>query len=831
MSDNMTDKHKKINQLYLNPNTDDDVIPQEEEDNDMNTLDFSVTEFLPILPLRNTVLFPDVVLPIAVGRLKSMELIRDAYQGNPLIGAFAQKEVDVEDPTSEDIHQIGTLARVMKVFKMPDNSTSVAIQGIKRITIDEVYTETPYIKARTQESPEVNNYDNDSEFEAIVRSLKETSLRIVELAPNIPPETGYAIRNIDEPAFLINFISSNTNISPEEKQQLLDLEDFKKRAEKLLSLVTQQVQKLELEKDIQKKVKTEMDQKQREYLLNQQIKTIQNELGGDPVDLEVNDLKRRAKDKKWPQEVKSTFEKELKRLERINPVSPEYSNQLNYLQTLLELPWYVYSKDNFDLRHATEILDNDHFGLEEVKDRILEHLAILKLKGDLKSPIICLYGPPGVGKTSLGKSVAKALNRKYVRMSLGGLHDEAEIRGHRKTYIGALPGRIIQSIKKAKTSNPVFILDEIDKIGNDFRGDPSFALLEVLDPEQNHSFYDNYLELEYDLSKILFIATANSLNTINHALRDRMEIINVSGYVVEEKVEIAKRHLIPKQLEMHGVKPAQLQLTKGIIEDIIVNYTRESGVRELEKRLAKVVRYVAKKIGFEEEYETRISSESLREILGYPRYLKDKYQGNEIAGIVTGLAWTNSGGKILFVESSLSRGNGKLTMTGNLGSVMRESAILAMEYLKAHSDYLEIDAEVFDNWNVHIHIPEGAIPKDGPSAGIGMLTSLASVFTQRKVRASVAMTGEITLRGKVLPVGGIKEKILAAKRAEIKEIILPEQNRKDIEEINQLYIKGLKFHYVDTMREVLDYVLLKQKVKHPMKISEWRKKNKRQSDN
>lgn len=772
---------------------------------------------LPILPLRNTVLFPGVVIPITVGRDKSIRLIKEANQANKVIGVIAQKQDQTEDPDISQLNKIGTVAQILKMFRMPDGNTTVILQGKKRFELIELTQTDPYLIGK------VKKYDQqevviDKKFEALVSSIKDLALQIIEQSPNIPSEASFAIKNIESPTFLVNFIASNMNASVEEKQQLLEEPELKQRAEILLGYLSRELQMLKLKNDIQSKVKHDLDRQQREYFLHQQMKQIQEELGGNPQEQEIAEFKKRAKKKKWSKAVKERFEKELDKLQRLNPAVAEYSVQVNYLETLLDLPWNEYTKDNFDIKHAEKILNRDHFGLEKVKERILEHLAVLKLKGDLKSPILCLYGPPGVGKTSLGKSIAEALGRKYVRMSLGGLRDEAEIRGHRKTYIGAMPGRIIQNIKKAKSSNPVFILDEIDKIGNDFHGDPSSALLEVLDPEQNDSFYDNFLELEYDLSKVMFIATANSLSSIHPALRDRMEIIEINGYTVEEKIEIAKRHLLPKLIKDHGLKNKDLILDKKVIEKVITDYTHESGVRQLEKKLAKIVRHVAKFIAAGEEYNPKIQLSDLTEILG-PGHSRDKYQGNDVAGVVTGLAWTAVGGDILFIESTLSKGKGKLTITGNLGDVMKESAVIAMAYLKAHCEDYGIKADLFDKYDVHIHVPEGATPKDGPSAGITILTALASLFTQRKVRNKLAMTGEITLRGKVLPVGGIKEKILAAKRADIKEIILSKENEKDVKEIKPDYLKGLKFIYVDKMKEVIDYALLNQKVKDAIKLS------------
>ncbi len=791
-------------------NDDIDFVPIISDDADSITKTDDIPLEIPILPLRNSVLFPGVLIPITVSRQKSMRLIRDAYKGNKIIGTVAQRDSNIEEPETKDLYKMGTIAQVIKILEMPDGGTSVIIQGRSRFEIEEFVSENPYFKARIKLRPDIFPVENNHEFLAAVSSIKDLSIKIIELSNNVPPEATFAVKNIENPGFLINFVSSNSNISAAEKQKLLETDDMLQRAMSLIGHLTREVQMLELKNHIQAKVKMEIDQQQREYLLQQQMKTIQDELGGNPIEQEIEELRKKAKNKKWTKQVADTFEKELNKLQRLNPAAAEYSVQLNYLQTLLDLPWGQYTTDNFDLKRAQKILDEDHFGLEKVKERILEHLAVLKLKGDMKAPILCLYGPPGVGKTSLGKSIARALKRKYVRMSLGGLHDEAEIRGHRRTYIGALPGRILQNLRKAKSSNPVFVLDEIDKVGNDFRGDPSSALLEVLDPEQNNAFYDNYIELEYDLSKVMFIATANNINAIHPALRDRMELIEVSGYIVEEKIEIAKRHLIPKQLQAHGLKKNQITLSDSAIEYIIENYTRESGVRELDQRLAKICRYVAKQIAIGESYKKQLDIETITAILGVPIYLKDKYEENDYIGVVTGLAWTATGGEILYVETSLSKGKEKkLTLTGNLGDVMKESAIIALEYVKAHADELGINHEMFDEWNVHVHVPEGAIPKDGPSAGITIATSIASAFTKRKIRKHIAMTGEITLRGRVLPVGGIKEKILAAKRAGITDIILSADNKKDIHEINEIYYRGLNFHYVKEVMEVFNLALIK----------------------
>ncbi len=770
-----------------------------------------VPETLPILPLRNTVLFPGVVIPITVGRDKSIRLIKDFYKGDRIIGAVAQKDVEIEDPSFRDLNEIGTIAYIIKLLQMPDGSTTAIIQGKKRFRMIEMLQDDPYFIAKVQQFGSQKHPERDKRFNALMSSIKDLAIQIINLSPNLPSDSVFAIRNIESPVFLVNFISSNLNISLEEKQMLLAIDDLLERANTVLALLTKELQIIELKTQIQNKVKVDLDKQQRDYLLNQQLKTIQEELGDNPHTQDITELREKAGKKKWPQNVAEVFEKELAKLQRMNPVAMEYSMQLNYLQVLIDLPWNENTVDNFDLKRAQKVLDRDHYGLDTVKDRIIEYLAVLKLKGDMKSPILCLYGPPGVGKTSLGKSVAEAVHRNYIRMSLGGLRDEAEIRGHRKTYIGAMPGRILQSIKKAKASNPVFVLDEIDKvIGANVNGDPAAALLEVLDPEQNSTFYDNFIELEYDLSKVMFIATANNLNTIHPALRDRMEIIEITGYLLEEKLEIARRHLVPKQLKEHGVEPVQLVFSKKILEEIVDGYTRESGVRLLEKQIAKIIRHQARFIVTGESYNISVDKADLKKILGPARFHHENDEDPHVKGVVTGLAWTPVGGEILYVETSLSQGKGTLGITGNLGEVMKESATLAYEYLKSHSQDLDLDPAVFENWNVHIHIPEGATPKDGPSAGITMFTALASAYTGRLVKPKLAMTGEITLRGKVLPVGGIKEKILAARRSGIKDIILPRENQKDIEEIKPVYIKGLNFHYVDQMIDVINIALVKK---------------------
>jgi ATP-dependent Lon protease len=789
---------------------DSELIPIVADGDEQELSNFQAPDILPILPLRNTVLFPGVVIPITVGRQKSLKLIQEVFRADKLLGTVTQVDGAVDDPEQKDLYQVGTVAQILKILEMPDGSTSVIIQGKRRFEVIEYLEEFPYFKAKVNLLDEITTDADNAEFNAIVGSLKDLSIKIAQYSSNVPPEASFAVKNIENSTFLINFICSNTDLKVEEKQSLLEVADLRERGIQAISYLVKEVQMLELKRDIQSKVKLELDQQQREFLLNQQIKTIQNELGGNPIEQEITELKEAAKAKKWSSELADFFEKEVNKLSRLNPAAGEYSVQYTYCQALLELPWNEYTEDNFDLKHAEKVLEEEHYGLEKVKERILEHLAVLKLKKDMKAPILCLYGPPGVGKTSLGKSIAKALGRKYIRMSLGGLHDESEIRGHRKTYIGAMPGRILQNIKKAKSSNPVFILDELDKVSSDFHGDPASALLEVLDPEQNTEFHDNYIDLDYDLSKVMFIATANTLGTIAPPLRDRLELIDVSGYILEEKIEIAKRHLIPKQKGNHGLKPGDLKFSRDVIELIVDRYTRESGVRELDKKIAKLIRRVARKIAFDEPYNVNLAEADVKEYLGAYEYSRETYQGNEFPGVVTGLAWTAHGGEILFVESSQSKGKGGLTLTGNLGEVMKESAMLALEYLKSHADELNIDNDVFETHNWHIHVPEGAIPKDGPSAGITMVTSLASIITKRKVRKHIAMTGEMTLRGKVLPVGGIKEKILAAKRAGIKEVIMSEENRKDVQEIKAIYLKGLKFKFVSTIAEVLDYVLLRK---------------------
>jgi ATP-dependent Lon protease len=786
-----------------------------EEEESMNKQEFG--DELPILSLRNNVLFPGVVIPITVGRDKSIKLIQEANKGNKIIGVVSQKDQNEESPEFADLHEVGTVAQIVRLLKMPDGSSTAIIQGKRRFKMLEPTQSEPYIKAKIELLTEPKFDKKNKQLGMLIEGIKELALQIIRDSPNIPSEASFAIGNIDSPTFLVNFICSNMNADVSKKQEMLEELDIQKRAQKVMEHLEMESQMLDMRNEIHQKVRQDLDKQQRDYFLQQQMRTIQEELGDNPQQEDVNELEARAAKKNFTEKEHKVFRKELDKLQRMNPQGAEYSVQLNYLDLFLDLPWSEYSKDNLDLKRAEKILDRDHYGLEDVKERILEYLAVLKLKNNMKAPILCFYGPPGVGKTSLGKSIAEALGRKYIRMSLGGLHDESEIRGHRKTYIGAMPGRIITQLKKSEYSNPVFVLDEIDKLGRSNHGDPSSALLEVLDPEQNHAFYDNYLETEYDLSKVMFIATANSLAEIQGPLRDRMEIIDVTGYTVEEKIEIAKRHLIPKQLEQHGVTKKQFSIDKKTLEKVIEGYTSESGVRGLDKRVAKLVRSRARQIAMEQEFEVKITEANLFEFLG-PNRERTKYDNNNVAGVVTGLAWTSVGGDILFIESSITKGKGKLTLTGNLGDVMKESAVIALEYLKAHSSWLDLDQAIFDEHNVHIHVPEGATPKDGPSAGITMLTSLASLFSQRKVKKNLAMTGEITLRGDVLPVGGIKEKILAAKRAKITEIILSDKNRKDIEKIKADYVKGVTFHFVKTMKEVLDIALTNQLVDNPVKI-------------
>ena len=786
-------------------------IKVERDPNGENAPEIGTTD-MPILALRNMVLFPGITLPIAVGRTKSMELINAAQQNKLPIGVVCQRSGETEDPGIDDLYKTGVVADIVKVLELPDNTTNVILQGRSRFLLDGITTNVPFLRGNITISEDELPDPNDKEFAALMLSIKEIVTNILK---NIDggKEMMFAIKNIDNVIYLINFLAANMPISPAQKQTLLEEKSIKKRAYKLYAFLAKEAQFLALKADIQTKTREDLSQQQREHFLQQQIRTIQDELGTTSDD-DIEELAKRAESKKWNEETAATFEKELKKLERINPQSPDFFVQYSYLDTVLNLPWNEFTNDNFNLKKVESKLNKDHYGLEKVKDRILEQLAVLKLRGDMKAPILCLYGPPGVGKTSLGKSIADALDRNYVRVSLGGLHDEAEIRGHRRTYIGAMPGRIIQGLIKSKSSNPVFVLDEIDKLGQDFKGDPSSALLEVLDPEQNSHFHDNYIDIDYDLSKILFIATANSLAELSQPLLDRMEIIEINGYIQEEKVEIARKHLIPKQLAENGFSPKEIDFPKATIAKIIESYTRESGVRELDKKIAKVLRRIARLKASNEQFPHSVSLANLREYLGAEDYNRDKYEGNEFAGVVTGLAWTAVGGEILFVESSLSKGKGeKLTLTGNLGDVMKESAVIALQYLKAHSAQFGINYELFDKYNVHIHVPEGAIPKDGPSAGVTMVTSLVSSFTQRKVRPNLAMTGEITLRGKVLPVGGIKEKILAAKRAGITDIILCNENRKDIDEIKDTYLKGLTFHYVSTIKDVIDIALLPEKVK------------------
>ncbi|MHA4807750.1 endopeptidase La [Flavitalea flava] len=781
------------------------IIPLNESDNE-NLNDIEVPKELPVLPLRNTVLFPGVVLPITVGRDKSIKAVNDAYKSDKLIGVLAQRDSNIEDPGVADLEDVGTVARIIKLIKMPDGGTTVILQGKRRFKVGAITSEDPYFKAQVvllqeEEAPK------EQDFEAYVSNIKDLAAQIIQLSPNIPSEASIILKNIENPSFLIHFISSNLNTELHEKQQLLEIHHIKSRADLLMQLLQRELQFAELKNKLTNKTKTELDKQQREYFLQQQLKSIKDELGGDSNEREVKEMQKKAELKKWPVAAKDLFKKGVERLERMHPSTPDYSVVFNHLDLMLELPWEDYTPDSYDLKKAKKILDQDHYGMEKVKERILEYLAVLKLKGDMKSPILCFMGPPGIGKTSLGRSIANAIGRKYVRMSLGGLHDESEIRGHRKTYIGAMPGRVLQSLRKIKSSNPVIILDEIDKVGSDFRGDPSSALLEVLDPEQNHTFYDNYLELEYDLSKVLFVATANDINTIQPALRDRLEIIDLSGYAVEEKVEIARRHLVPKQKEAHGLSKPEFTINDKVLEKIIQNYTRESGVRELDRQLASLMRYQAKEYATKGKLKANLTPADVEKVLGKSRYSNDLYKVANMPGVAVGLAWTRVGGDILFVETSLSDGKGDLKLTGNLGNVMKESATTALTYLQSNARKYNIDPGLFARKTIHVHVPEGAVPKDGPSAGITMMSSIASAITGKKVKPYLAMTGEITLRGQVLPVGGIKEKILAAKRAGLKEVILCWQNEKDIEEIDSTFIKGLKFSFVKTMQQVLELAL------------------------
>lgn len=795
-------------QFYLQGSEDEmefmPIIPLNDED-DGNNDEQEIPEELPILPLRNTVLFPGVVIPITVGRDKSIKAVNDAYKADKLIGVVAQKDSNVEEPTISDLEDIGTVAKIVKMIKMPDGGTTIIIQGRKRCKIEEITSDDPYFKARISVLTDKVVKD-DKDFDAMISSIKDLASQIMSLSPNLPSEAAIILKNIENPSFLVHFVSSNLNSDIKEKQRLLEISDIKARTELLMNLMQTELQYAELKNKVTNKTRAELDKQQREYFLQQQMKAIKEELGGDNV-AEVKEMQKKAETKKWPAAAREMFNKGAEKLERMHPSTPDYSVVYNHLDLMLDLPWEEYTEDHYDLKKAKKVLDHDHYGMEKIKDRILEYLAVLKLKGDMKSPILCFLGPPGIGKTSLGKSIASAINRKYVRVSLGGLHDESEIRGHRKTYIGAMPGRILQSIRKVKSGNPVMILDEIDKVGSDQRGDPSSALLEVLDPEQNNTFYDNYLELEYDLSKVLFIATANNINNIQPALRDRLEIIDLSGYAVEEKIEIARRHLVPKQVEMHGLKKDGFKISDAILEKIIQDYTRESGVRELDRQLASVMRFQAKEMVLKGKVKPTLTAPDIEKILGKPRYSNDLYKTANMPGVAVGLAWTYVGGDILFIETQLSDGKGELKLTGNLGNVMKESATTALTYLQANAKKVNISNDLFGKKSIHIHVPEGAVPKDGPSAGITMLTALASAFTSRKVKPYLAMTGEITLRGQVLPVGGIKEKVLAARRAGLREIIMCWQNEKDVQEINQEFIRGIKFHYVKTMQQVLDIAL------------------------
>jgi len=791
------------------------LLSQEEEE-EMNKE--ILPESLPILPLRNTVLFPGVVIPITVGRDKSINLIKDAYKGDRSVGVVAQLDADIEDPAFTDLFKVGTVAHIMKMLRMPDGSTTVIIQGKKRFRLEECLQAEPYFKAKISSFAEMP-FDLDENNAALISSIKDSANQIIHLSPHIPSDANLALKNIESPSFLLNFISSNLNVTTEAKQQLLELDDVAARGNKILEHMSKELQMLQLKNQIQTKVKGDLDKQQRDYFLQQQIKALQEELGGDSPERDIDNFLKLGEEKNWSKEVFESYKKEVERLRRMNPMAPDYGVQHNYLQLLLDLPWNDFTNDSFDLKNAKKVLDQDHFGLEKVKERILEYLAVLKLKGNMKSPILCLYGPPGVGKTSLGKSIAKALGRNYARIALGGLHDESEIRGHRRTYIGAMPGRIIQNLKKVKSNNPVFVLDEIDKISRDFRGDPSSALLEVLDPEQNNTFHDNFVEIEYDLSNVMFIATANSLDTIQPALLDRMEVIEINGYTLEEKVQIANKYLLPKQLENHGLTAKDLKVEEKALEKIVEQYTRESGVRGLDKEIAQIARYAAKEKVMNNAKQLLVKVDQVQKILGVEKVDRELYADNSHAGVVTGLAWTSVGGEILFIESSLTPGAGKLTLTGKLGDVMKESAITALTYIKAHASELKINVKLFDKFDVHIHVPAGAVPKDGPSAGVTILTSLTSLFTQRKVKSQLAMTGEITLRGKVLPIGGVKEKILAAKRAGITEILLPESNRKDVDDIAKQYTKGLKFKFVSDMMSVVKHSILKDKVEHPLDLT------------
>jgi len=797
-----------LNDIILRPEDETDFMPiiplNENEEQDPNSVEIPAE--IALLPLRNTVLFPGVVLPITVGRDKSIKAVNDAYRGDKLIGVVAQKDSNVEDPLVRDLENVGTVAKIVKLIKMPDGGTTIIIQGKSRFSIEAIVEEDPYFRARIKKLDEEES-PTDEDFNAYVANIKDLAADIVQLSPNIPSEASIILRNIENPSFLIHFVSSNLNTDIKDKQKLLELNKIRDRADMLMKLLQKELQFAELRNKVTTKTRTEIDKQQREYFLQQQMKSIKEELGGDSNQQELKEMQKKAEAKKWPDAAKEMFKKGIEKLERMHPSTPDYSVAYNHLDLMLELPWEEYTEDHYDLKNAEKILDTDHYGMHKIKERILEYIAVLKLKGDMKSPILCFVGPPGIGKTSLGRSIANAIGRKYVRLSLGGLHDESEIRGHRKTYIGAMPGRILQSVRKVKSSNPVMILDEIDKVGNDFRGDPSSALLEVLDPEQNNNFYDNYLELEYDLSKVLFIATANNIQNIQPALRDRLEIIELSGYAVEEKVEIAKRHLLPKQKELHGLKNSAFKISDKVVEKIIQDYTRESGVRELDRQLASVMRYQARQLATKDKLKPTVSSEDIEKILGKPRYSNDIYKTANMAGVAVGLAWTYVGGDILFIEVSLSDGKGDLKLTGNLGNVMKESASTALTYLQSNAKKYDIDATLFEKKNIHIHVPEGAVPKDGPSAGVTMMTAIASALTGKRVKPFLAMTGEITLRGQVLPVGGIKEKVLAAKRAGLKEILMCWQNEKDVQEIDSDFIKGIKFHYVKTMNQVLEIAL------------------------